>query len=104
MPYELEQIDPTKTVVIVVDMQNDFVAEGAKLRSAAAAAMVPKLPQLSSSAERRASGSSTWPTYIDPTGPTWAFTMTCIHRLLTTRPWSMERLGVEFFSACSCSR
>jgi len=43
MPYQLEQIDPTKTVVIVVDMQNDFVAEGAKLRSAAAAAMVPKL-------------------------------------------------------------
>ena len=29
--------------MIVVDMQNDFVAEGAKLRSAAAAAMVPKL-------------------------------------------------------------
>ena len=43
MPYELDQIDPTKTVMIVVDMQNDFVAEGAKLRSAIAAAMVPKL-------------------------------------------------------------
>ena len=43
MPYQLDQIDPTKTVMIVVDMQNDFVAEGAKLRSAAAAAMVPKL-------------------------------------------------------------
>ena len=43
MPYQVEQIDPTKTVIIVVDMQNDFVADGSKLRSAAAAAMVPKL-------------------------------------------------------------
>jgi biuret amidohydrolase len=43
MPYQLDQIDPNKTVMIVVDMQNDFVAEGAKLRSASAAAMVPKL-------------------------------------------------------------
>ena len=43
MPYQLDQIDPAKTVMIVVDMQNDFVAEGAKLRSVAAAAMVPKL-------------------------------------------------------------
>jgi ureidoacrylate peracid hydrolase len=43
MPYRVERIDPTKTVMIVVDMQNDFVAEGAKLRSAQAAAMVPKL-------------------------------------------------------------
>jgi hypothetical protein len=29
--------------MIVVDMQNDFVAEGAKLQSAQAHAMVPKL-------------------------------------------------------------
>jgi ureidoacrylate peracid hydrolase len=36
-------IDPQKTAVIVVDMQNDFVAPGAALRSAQAAAMVPKL-------------------------------------------------------------
>jgi ureidoacrylate peracid hydrolase len=43
MPYQLDQIDPTKTAMIVVDMQNDFVAKGAKLQSAAAAAMVPKL-------------------------------------------------------------
>jgi len=43
MPYQLDQIDPNKTVMIVVDMQNDFVAQGAKLRSASAAAMVPKL-------------------------------------------------------------
>jgi biuret amidohydrolase len=43
MPYHLDQIDPAKTVMVVVDMQNDFVAKGAKLRSDAAAAMVPKL-------------------------------------------------------------
>ena len=43
MPYRVESVDPSKTAMIVVDMQNDFVAEGAKLRSAQAAAMVPKL-------------------------------------------------------------
>ncbi len=43
MPYHLDQINSAKTVMIVVDMQNDFVAKGAKLQSAAAAAMVPKL-------------------------------------------------------------
>lgn len=43
MPYRVEQIEPSKTVMIVVDMQNDFVAEGAALHSAQAAAMVPKL-------------------------------------------------------------
>jgi biuret amidohydrolase len=35
MPYHLDQIDPAKTVMIVVDMQNDFVSKGAKLQSAA---------------------------------------------------------------------
>jgi biuret amidohydrolase len=45
MPYQIDRIDPSKTAMIVVDMQNDFVAEGAKLRSAQAAAMVPKLAQ-----------------------------------------------------------
>jgi ureidoacrylate peracid hydrolase len=43
MPYKVDNIDPSKAVMIVVDMQNDFVAQGAKLRSAQAAAMVPKL-------------------------------------------------------------
>jgi biuret amidohydrolase len=45
MPYPIDRIDPSKTVMIVVDMQNDFVADGARLRSAQAAAMVPKLAQ-----------------------------------------------------------
>jgi ureidoacrylate peracid hydrolase len=43
MPYQIDSFDPQKTAIIVVDMQNDFVADGAMLRSAQAAAMVPKL-------------------------------------------------------------
>lgn len=43
MPYRVDTLDPSSTAMIVVDMQNDFVAEGAVLRSAQAAAMVPKL-------------------------------------------------------------
>ena len=43
MPYQVETIDPSRTVMIVVDMQNDFVAEGAMLRSKQAADMVPRL-------------------------------------------------------------
>ena len=45
MGYQCEIIDPARTVMIVVDMQNDFVAESAKLRSAQAATMVPRLAQ-----------------------------------------------------------
>lgn len=45
MGYQCDIIDPARTVMIVVDMQNDFVAEGAKLRSAQAAATVPRLAQ-----------------------------------------------------------
>lgn len=45
MPYQINEFDPARTVMIVVDMQNDFVADGAKLQSAQAAAMVPKLAQ-----------------------------------------------------------
>lgn len=43
MPYQLKQIDPKKTAMIVVDMQNDFVAEGVPMQSAQALAMVPRL-------------------------------------------------------------
>ncbi|MDH7794688.1 MULTISPECIES: isochorismatase family cysteine hydrolase [unclassified Beijerinckia] len=45
MPYQVQTLDPAKTVMIVVDMQNDFVADGAKLQSKQAHAMVPKLAQ-----------------------------------------------------------
>lgn len=43
MPYMIDRIDPSRTAMIVVDMQNDFVAEGAKLRSEQAANMVSRL-------------------------------------------------------------
>src|SRR5438046_3442366 len=36
-------IDPKKTAMIVVDMQNDFVASGAAMETPAARAVVPKL-------------------------------------------------------------
>lgn len=40
---EIERIEPAKTAIIVVDMQNDFVAPGGGLETPAARAMVPKL-------------------------------------------------------------
>ncbi|TDH58400.1 cysteine hydrolase [Dankookia rubra] len=45
MSRQIERIDPAKSAMIVVDMQNDFVAQGAPLESAAARAMVPKLAE-----------------------------------------------------------
>src|SRR5215813_11093566 len=40
---DIRRIDPAKTAMIVVDMQNDFVAPGGGLETPAARAMVPKL-------------------------------------------------------------
>src|SRR5437762_4503393 len=40
---QIDVIDPKKTAMIVVDMQNDFVASGAALETPAARAVVPKL-------------------------------------------------------------
>jgi ureidoacrylate peracid hydrolase len=40
---QVEKIDPAKTAMIVVDMQNDFVAAGAAMETPAARAMVPRL-------------------------------------------------------------
>lgn len=45
MPYRFDSIDPSTTAMIVVDMQNDFVADGAMLQSKQAHALVPKLAQ-----------------------------------------------------------
>src|SRR5918911_5693259 len=39
----IDAIDPARTALIVVDMQNDFVAAGAPMETPAARAMVPKL-------------------------------------------------------------
>jgi nicotinamidase-related amidase len=40
---EINKIDPLRTAMIVVDMQNDFVAAGAPIEAPAARAIVPKL-------------------------------------------------------------
>jgi ureidoacrylate peracid hydrolase len=40
---QIDVIEPKKTAMIVVDMQNDFVASGATMETPAARAMVPKL-------------------------------------------------------------
>lgn len=40
---QINQIDPAKTAIIVVDMQNDFVAAGAAMETPAARAIVPML-------------------------------------------------------------
>jgi nicotinamidase-related amidase len=42
---QVNAIDPAKTAMIVVDMQNDFVAVGAPMETPAARAMVPKLAE-----------------------------------------------------------
>src|SRR4051794_10785186 len=41
--YRVEHIEPATTAMIVVDMQNDFVAPGAPMQSPAGLAMVPTL-------------------------------------------------------------
>ena len=43
--YRVEHIDPSTTALIVVDMQNDFVAPGAPMQSPAGYAMLPNLKQ-----------------------------------------------------------
>ena len=40
---QINEIDPARTVMIVVDMQNDFVAVGAPMETPAARAIVPRL-------------------------------------------------------------
>ncbi len=41
----IDKIEPARTALIVVDMQNDFVAPGAPMETPAARAMVPKLAE-----------------------------------------------------------
>ena len=40
---QIDMIDPKKTAMVVVDMQNDFVAPGAAMETPAARAVVPKI-------------------------------------------------------------
>ncbi|MEX5258114.1 cysteine hydrolase family protein [Kocuria arenosa] len=46
MGYKVSGIDPGRTAVIVVDMENDFVAEGAPMESSQAREAVPKMQQV----------------------------------------------------------
>lgn len=43
MPYTVTEINPRKTAFIIVDMENDYVAEGAPLHTKMASAIVPRL-------------------------------------------------------------
>lgn len=43
MPYELTTVDPARTALLVIDMQNDFIAEGAPMQASAGREMIPTL-------------------------------------------------------------
>lgn len=43
MPYKVDRIDPQKTALIVVDMENDFIAPGAPMETPAGRAILPNL-------------------------------------------------------------
>jgi nicotinamidase-related amidase len=42
---QINAIDPQKVALIVIDMQNDFIAEGAAMETPAARAVVPKIAE-----------------------------------------------------------
>jgi biuret amidohydrolase len=43
MPYRVDRIEPARTAMIVVDMENDFVAPGAPMETPAGQQMLPTL-------------------------------------------------------------
>jgi ureidoacrylate peracid hydrolase len=43
MPYQVQRIEPSKTAMIVVDMQNDFIAPGAPMETPAGQKLLPTL-------------------------------------------------------------
>ncbi len=43
MAFKIESVNPKKTAVLVIDMQNDFVTEGYPLYTPMAAATIPKM-------------------------------------------------------------
>ncbi|GIN89378.1 hypothetical protein J22TS1_04290 [Siminovitchia terrae] len=43
MGLQINHIDPKKTALLVIDMQNDFVASGAPLETAMGQKMLPRL-------------------------------------------------------------
>jgi len=46
MPYTVDEVDPSKTALLVIDMENDFVAPGAPMETPAGRAMVPVLKRV----------------------------------------------------------
>ncbi len=46
MPQQIEHMDPARTVLIIVDMENDFVKPGASFEVQAGREMLPKLKEL----------------------------------------------------------
>src|SRR5437588_10160951 len=45
LPVQIEHFEPSRTAVIVVDMENDFVANGAPMETPAGREMIPRLRQ-----------------------------------------------------------
>jgi ureidoacrylate peracid hydrolase len=43
MPYQVQRIEPSKTAMIVVDMENDFIAPGAPMETPAGQTLLPTL-------------------------------------------------------------
>jgi biuret amidohydrolase len=43
MPYKVDRVDPRRTAMIVVDMENDFIAPGAPMETPAGRALIPNL-------------------------------------------------------------
>jgi ureidoacrylate peracid hydrolase len=45
LPVQIEHFEPSRTALIVVDMENDFVADGAPMETPAGREMIPRLRQ-----------------------------------------------------------
>ncbi len=46
MPLTIDRIEPARTAIIVVDMENDFVAPGAPLETPMGHELIPRLQEL----------------------------------------------------------
>ena len=77
---QVDVIDAKKTAMIVVDMQNDFVASGAAMETPEARAMVPELAEALNICRHARSRSSIRLMCTAATGAIWDSLMTCIRR------------------------
>ena len=76
----IDVIDPKRTAMIVVDMQNDFVAAGAAMETPAARAVVPKLAEALKLCREAGIKLSTRRMCTAAMDPTWDCSMTCIRQ------------------------